>query len=305
MPILPNPPAQLHKNRQVAESFGEDPARYDRARPSYPAALMQRILAASPGRPGGDGDATPEILDVGIGTGIVARLLRAAGCTVLGVEADERMAEFARQGGTEVEVATIEAWDPAGRTFDALVAGQSWHWVDPIVGAAKAAEVLRPGGLFAAFWNVHQPEPAAAAAFAEAYRRHAPELPALRPGVDPVQAYLGFCAKVGDGLRAIDGAFGEPEIWRFDWDQTYTRDEWLDVVPTHGGHSLISAEQRDALFGALGDVIDGLGGSFEAHYTTLAVAATRFPSSPARGEPHALSATNVPGATDREGDPTP
>jgi SAM-dependent methyltransferase len=67
------------------------------------------------------------------------------------------MADFARRRGLEVEVAAFEAWDPAGRAFDAVVAGQTWHWVDPIAGAAKAAEVLRPGGRLAVFWNVGEP----------------------------------------------------------------------------------------------------------------------------------------------------
>ena len=296
MPILPNPPAQIHRNRQVAESFGDDPARYDRARPSYPAALVERILAASPGR---------EVLDVGIGTGIAARLFRAAGCAVLGVEADERMAAFAGQSGIPVEVSTIEEWDPAGRAFDAVVAGQSWHWVDPVAGAAKAAEVLRPGGIFAAFWNVHQPAPEAAAAIGEVYRRLVPDLPVIRPGFDAVQGYLGFCDRVAQGLRTTDGAFGESEVWRFDWDQVYSRDEWLDTVQTHGGHSLMPREQRTALAAALGAAIDELGGSLDVHYTTLAVTATRFPSSPVRGEPHAPSSMTVPGATDRKRPHTP
>src|ERR687890_307786 len=134
MPTLPRD-AQPHEYRQVAESFGNDAERYDRARPSYPAVLVERIVAESPG---------PDVLDVGCGTGIVARQLHAAGCRVLGLD---------------VEVATFEAWDPAGRTFDAAVAGQAWHWVDPVAGGAKAASVLRPGGLLALFWNVFQAPP--------------------------------------------------------------------------------------------------------------------------------------------------
>jgi hypothetical protein len=63
---------------------------------------------------------------------------------VLGVEPDARMAAFARGSGVEVEVATFEAWDAAGRAFDAVVAGTAWHWVDPVAGAAKAAR----GGSF-------------------------------------------------------------------------------------------------------------------------------------------------------------
>ncbi|MEK8169003.1 class I SAM-dependent methyltransferase [Streptomyces sp. M19] len=88
----------------------------------------------------------PRFLDVGIGTGIAARQFGAVGCTVLGVEVDARMADFARRDGFEVEVAAFEAWDPGGRAaFDTVVSAQTWHWVDPVAGAAKAAEVLRPG----------------------------------------------------------------------------------------------------------------------------------------------------------------
>ena len=109
---------EIHRDRRVAESFGGDAERYDRARPDYPDALVRRIIAASPGR---------NVLDVGCGTGIEARQFRAAGCAVLGGELDARMAEFARGSGVDVEVATLEAWDPAGRTFDAVTAktGQS------------------------------------------------------------------------------------------------------------------------------------------------------------------------------------
>jgi SAM-dependent methyltransferase len=112
--------------------------------------MVERIIAASPG---------PDVLDVGCGTGIEARQFQAAGCRVLGVEPDPRMAQFARRSGLEVEVAGFEAWDPAGRTFDAVIAGQAWHWVDPVAGAAKAAQVLRPGGRLAVFWNMDQPPP--------------------------------------------------------------------------------------------------------------------------------------------------
>ena len=116
------------------------------------------------------------------GTGIAARQFQAAGCTVLGVEPDARMADVARRSGLEVEVATFEAWDPAGRTFDAVVAGQAWHWVDPVAGAAKAAEVLRPGGRLAVFWNVFQPPPDLAEAFAAVYRRVLPDSPIVTAG---------------------------------------------------------------------------------------------------------------------------
>jgi hypothetical protein len=44
---------------------------------------------------------------------------------VLGVDPDERMAGFARRRGLEVEVATFEDWDAAGRVFDTVIAAQA------------------------------------------------------------------------------------------------------------------------------------------------------------------------------------
>ena len=76
-----------------------------------------------------------------------------------------------------MDVARFEDWDPDGRRFDAVVAGQTWHWIDPVAGAAKAAEVLRPGGRLALFWNVMDLPPEIARAFAEVYVRIAPDLP--------------------------------------------------------------------------------------------------------------------------------
>jgi SAM-dependent methyltransferase len=173
MPTIPPASSSVrgqepHQARDMAESFGADAGRYDRARPSYPVAMVDRIVAASPG---------PRFLDVGCGTGIAARLFQAAGCTVLGIDVDARMAEVARRHGLAVEVARFEDWDRAGRDFDAVVAGQTWHWIDPVAGAAKAAEALRPGGLIGVFWNAQHPPAELAAAFAEVYRQVLPESP--------------------------------------------------------------------------------------------------------------------------------
>ncbi|UNZ16133.1 class I SAM-dependent methyltransferase [Streptomyces sp. 891-h] len=270
MPTLPSgpsrPPAsEPHRARHVAESFGVDPERYDRARPRYPDAMVNRIVTAAPGT---------DVLDVGCGTGIVARQLHAAGCRVTGVEPDTRMAAWARQHGLRVDVAKFEDWDPAGRSFDAVVAGQTWHWVDPAAGAAKAAEVLRPDGRLAVFWNVDQPPPELAEAFSEVHRRILPDsLAARRPPAES-DPYAALCAKAADALREA-GTFGEPERWRFDWQRSYTRDEWLDHLSTTGGLTLLPPPKLAEVLTGIGAVIDTLGGQFTMPYATVAVTARR------------------------------
>lgn len=274
----PRPLGQAHESRRIAESFGQDADRYDRARPRYPDALVSRIIAGGGGSEEGGGPggrAVRDVLDVGIGTGIVARQFQAAGCAVLGVEPDERMAEFARRAGTEVEVAAFEAWDPGGRGFDAVVAGQAWHWVNPVAGAAKAAAALRPGGLLAVFWNAGRPAPDLAAQFAAVYNRVAPDSLAARGwtggGQDP---YSTLRTQAADGMRQA-GGFGEPEQWRFTWEQAYTRAEWLDQLPTQGGHALFQPEEAEQVLAGIGAAIDAAGGGFTMHYTTTAVVARR------------------------------
>jgi SAM-dependent methyltransferase len=228
--------------------------------------MVDRIVAASPG---------PGVLDVGCGTGIEARQFQAAGCTVLGVEPDERMADFARRSGIEAEVATFEAWDPAGRVFDAVVAGQAWHWVDPVAGAAKAAQVLRPGGRLAAFWHVFQLPAGVAEAFAAVYQRVVPDSPfnfqSARPALD---VYQGMFTKAADGVRGV-GGFTDPEQWRYDWKRSYTRDEWLDQMPTQGPLTRIPPDKLAEVLEGTGAAIDAMGGSFTMPYATVAVTAAR------------------------------
>lgn len=269
MPTLPREPPETpqpkpHQSRQVAESFGTDPERYDRARPRYPDELIRRILDTAPGR---------YVLDVGCGTGIAARQLRDAGATVLGVEPDGRMAAFARTSGVDCEVATFEVWDPAGRRFDAVAAGQSWHWIDPAIGAAKAAEVLRPGGLLALFAHVFDPPAPVAEATAAALKRLVPDSPfAKLPPRSPLQMYQAMFDGFNDAIGG-SGSFATPRLWRFDWEHSYTRDQWLDVLPTTGAFTRLAPDILHELLSAVATAIDAIGGQFTMPDTTLTLAA--------------------------------
>ncbi|WP_089210030.1 class I SAM-dependent methyltransferase [Streptosporangium subroseum] len=271
MPIIPREqsepsPPESHKARRMAESFGVDAQRYEQARPGYPDALVARIVAGSPG---------PDVLDVGCGTGIAARQFQAAGCAVLGVEPDARMADFARSRGLRVEVAAFESWQPAGRVFDAVIAAQSWHWVDPVAGAVKAARVLRPRGRLAIFGHVYEPPPEVAEPFAAAYRRAAPDSPFNgQPARRPLDLYRAAYANFADRIRETE-RFNDPEQWRFDWERSYTRDQWLDLLPTTGGLTQLRPDQLAEVLDAVGGAIDSLGGRFTMNYTTLAATAVR------------------------------
>ncbi len=249
----------------MAESFGEDAERYDRSRPEYPEAMVDRIVGASPGT---------GVIDVGCGTGIASRQFQSRGCRVIGVEVDARMAEVARRNGLDVEVSAFEVWDPAGRKFDVVVAGQTWHWIDPVAGAAKAAEALRPGGRLAVFWNVFRPTPEVAEAFAAVYNEVTHDLPFRPWATVALDMYATIFDKATDGMRQV-GFFGHLELWRFDWERLYTRDEWLEQVPTHGGHTLLPSAKLEGILAGIGSAVDAMGGTFTMGYAAVVVTAAR------------------------------
>lgn len=258
-----------HRRREIAESFGADAAAYDRGRPRYPEQLVEHVLDTI-GREG----AGIDILDVGMGTGISALPFRDRGATVLGVEVDERMAALARDRGFTVEIAPFERWDAAGRTFDLVVSGQAWHWIDPAAGAHEAASVLRDGGAIALFWNIMRVPDALREVTHAALAAAIPGLPPAAAAASDDDPFGGQAAKAADGIRA-SGRFTEPGFWRHDWQRRYTRAEWLDAFPTSGGVNRLPKEQLSPLLARVGAAIDAMGGSFTMGYVTVAVIAKR------------------------------
>lgn len=263
-----SPAAIIHtvtfEDRTRAGSFGDDAAQYDRARPGYPSKLFDDLLP--------DGDCTA--IDVGCGTGIVARLLVERGCTVIGIERDPRMAEIAKMSGLSVEISTFEQWDTRGRLFDVLTAGQSWHWVNAAQGAAKAAAVLRSGGPFGIFWNGLQHDEAVAAGFRRIYSRLAPHL--LEDSVA-----LGTTRRSGEPGEPDEPAFAQANAFArlerraYKWQRSYTTKAWLDELPTHSDHRTLPPLLVAAVLEAVGELIDALGGEIVVDYTTAGLFGTR------------------------------
>jgi SAM-dependent methyltransferase len=253
----------LYANRLRAGSFGEDAQLYDRARPSYPDAMIDDLVR----------DAPRAILDVGCGTGISTRAFSTRGLNVLGIEPDARMAAVATEHGLDVEVGTFEAWDPAGRAFDLLVCGQSWHWVDPAVGPGKAADVVLPFGKIALFWNQGTQDQELSDALHGVYDE-------LAPGMEENSIVLRDLGRerAEEAARSFDATlrFTPGKIRSYPWSKRYDADEWLDNLMTHSDHRTMDPKARETLFSAIADVIERFGGFVEMNYRCTMLAATRI-----------------------------
>jgi SAM-dependent methyltransferase len=255
----------LHLNRPRAQAFGGYAEQYDRSRPTYPNALIDWVCPVRSRR----------VLDVGCGTGKAALLFTARNCEVLGIEIDERMAAVAQSHGIPVEVASFETWDAGGRTFDLVVSGQAWHWVDPSVGPTKAADVLNTNGRLALFWNYeHLADEALDDAVETAYETFAPELEGSGIGR---RASRRHDAQTAGHVAAIDncGRFAPCAVDRFPWTWDLSRDAFLDLVQTHSGVALLPQTRRRALISRLAAVVGSSGDAISLACEAVCIVADR------------------------------
>lgn len=257
----------MHHDRDRAEGFGAEVDRYDRLRPSYPPELVAWLTE------GGAGTA----VDVGCGTGQVARLLVAAGWDVVGVEPDARMAARARERGVRVEVARFEEWEPSVRKVDLVCSGQAWHWVDPDRGHRRAAELLRPGGRLAVFWNAYRYDAEVAAVFADVYGRRAPDLlrDSMSLGTADPRHHDEDVARL-----AASGLFDAVEARVFDHDRELHVSMWLDELTTHSAYRTLGERKTEELFSELRPALAAAtGDTIAVRYDTTVASGVRSPPS--------------------------
>jgi SAM-dependent methyltransferase len=126
-------------------------ANYAAGRPDYPAPLYD-TLASRLGRPL-DG---AHVVDLGAGTGIASRQLAERGAVVTAVELSGPM--LAQLAATSPGVHPVRGSATAlplrSHSADLVTCAQAWHWMDPALAIPEFIRVLRPSGVFAAWWNL-------------------------------------------------------------------------------------------------------------------------------------------------------
>ncbi len=126
--------------------FSRTASDYARHRAGFPAELVDRLAASGVVRAGA------RVVDLGTGTGSLARLFAERRCEVTGVDIAGGLLEQARRLDREagVQIAYVQAPAeatglPSGR-FDVVSAGQCWHWFDRPAAAQEAIRLLKRDG---------------------------------------------------------------------------------------------------------------------------------------------------------------
>jgi SAM-dependent methyltransferase len=182
--------------------------------------------------------------------------LAESGLDVTALEPGPSLAALARRNlagfaHARVVESKFEDWDPAGARYDAVVAATSFHWIEPAVRVQKAADVLHPGGALAIV-STHHVAGGDTRFFVEVqacYERWDPSTPPRLTLPDESEVPK----EAGELDRS--GRFGPSEFRRYFLDQTYSADDYVDLLLTYSGHLALAPERRGTLLSCISKLI--------------------------------------------------
>lgn len=206
--------------------FGKTASDYGRHRAGFPEQFFDRVFARGLIARG------QRLLDLGTGTGTVARGMALRGCTVIGLDPSVSMTEQAqqldREAGVDIRYVTATAEEtglPDG-AFDVVTAGQCWHWFDRPRAAAEVQRLLRPNGLLMIAHFDWLPLSGSTVAATEALiLKHNPQ----------------WTMAGGNGLHPTwfadleQGGYRDIESFTFDLAVPYTHQAWLGRIRASAG----------------------------------------------------------------------
>jgi SAM-dependent methyltransferase len=259
--------ALLRRRRATFDGVAET---YDAARPRYPRAVVDDLVALCGLGPG------DRVLEIGCGTGQLSVDLAARGLDVTAVELGPALAAVARRNlapfpQARVVVGAFEEF-AAPEAVDAVVAASSFHWVPPRVRVGRSAAALRPGGSLAVVEVRHVAGGTDGffAASQECYLRFDPETePGFRmPAADEIPpAY----PELDDPAR-----FGSVHRRRHTWELDYSSDRFRALLSTYSNHIDLPARRREGLLDCIATLIDTrFGGTITKRYLAELVVGTR------------------------------
>jgi ubiquinone/menaquinone biosynthesis C-methylase UbiE len=258
---------------------------YDRVRSDYPAEIVDAacmIAGLSRGS---------RVLEIGCGTGKLTEALARRSLHVEAVDPGTRMVDVARRrvGGTADVDFRIGRFEdvvlPAG-AFAAAFSATAFHWVDPSIGWAKVADVLRPNGVLALVTHVgFSPlDEQIHAAWIDVRRESLEWVPRDRKTFfDGIEARLANVADAWAWLSQQD-ALARPEAAELFTDvrlttavseEEETAEHLVAVTRTTSMYLGLDGDHRQRLEQGLTAVVDDAGGSFPLTlYTVLVTART-------------------------------
>ncbi len=235
--------------RSYGRVFDQIADEYDRHRPAYPDALVDRACELGRLGPG------TKVLEIGCGTGQLTRSLLSRGLRVTAIEPGERLVERARAhlagaGDVQFVNARLEQAPLLSAHYRAVFSASAIHWVDPDVSWQKIADALVEGGTIAllSYFGLHDARSAEdQRALRAALVKVAPELAGDWPVYRDRDATLAGFRQRRDNVSEAWAWLGNYELARTDVADLF-EDAHIAMTPSLREHT---ADELNALLGTM------------------------------------------------------
>lgn len=225
---------------------------YATHRIGFPDSLFQRLSEKGIGLRG------QSVLDLGTGTGVLARGFAKSGCRVVGLDIAPALIESARrldaQAGLRIDyvLGRAEQIPLRGGSFDVACAGQCWHWFDRPTALREVLAQLRPGGHFVI----------AAFDWIPCRRNVAERTEELIERHNPAQSKPHIRFAMGAGLYPAfvrdlsEGGIVDIETFSYDHVVTYSHSGWRGRIrASQGVGAMLNPDQVRAFDGELAELL--------------------------------------------------
>jgi len=251
-------------DRSLKTTFDDIPRLYHEARPRYPEALVEDVVALSGIPPGG------RILEIGCGPGTATLPFARRGYTMVCLELGANLVALAAEQvqtypRVRVENVAFEDWPLQARAFDVVMSATAFHWIPAAVGYPKAAAALKAGGALVLFWY-HSPTsdaPFYRAAHA-LWQEKAPGFIERHTDKSADELVEMTMADIGAA-----GLFGAVSVRRYEWAQRYTAAEYVRLLSTYSPVRRLDAQVRQEALASIAALVEEHGGTVERPYTAL------------------------------------
>ena len=237
------------KSRELRFTFDEVASVYDKIRPNYPPRLFQDLAMMAGLRPGG------KVLEIGCGTGQATKALASLGYRVTAVDLGENMTRLARRNlarfpFVSIECSLFEEWPLPDEPFDMVFSATAFHWIDPTVGAKKAAAALGRDGLLAIV-SSHHVQGGSTTFFESSHQCCYDKF-----GPKSLHGYrLKAAADIPPRLDEYPAFFGAAAIRRYELEIDYSTQDYLNLLSTYSDHRSLDPTSRARLFDCIANVM--------------------------------------------------
>jgi SAM-dependent methyltransferase len=244
----------LHESTRLdrRRSFNEVAVQYDRARPAYPAAVVDAVVRV------GNVQAESNVLEIGCGSGQLTIPLAAHGGSITALELGAHLAALASQRAAQFpRVQVIETdfdrWPIPRAAFNIVVAATSFHWLDPDTRLSRCLEALRSDGvllIIETHWGAGSGADPFFAASQDCYARWDPDhdpnfVPTAANAMSPRNPELEQCRELRD-VRAQD----------FVHTRNYTAAEYGELLRTFSNVHALGERSANGLVACIEQLIN-------------------------------------------------